>query len=360
MIEERVWMQMAMKNGVANRAPVKQQIEQQRRDLIIRTYLNDVMAQSPAVSDSEAKVNYDAHIADYRVPATITLRHILLKKESDAKNVLRQAKMPKAKWDDLVKRWSADSLTRGNGGSLGTVTKEGQFASIGAQPALAEAAFALKVAEVGGPYKTDRGWHVVKVDALKEESTRSFDQVKQMISRQLSSQRSQDYYKTKLDDARSSLGVKPDSAAIKGFVSQKKLPREIFNEAQTITSPQARLDAYEGLLRDYPDSDVSPQAQFMIGFINSEELKNYDAAEKAFRDLLRRYPQAELAASAQWMIDHMRSEDAPSFINLDSDTLALDATDPAAGGAASSKSTSKSGGSKGPKPWRPKPATGNP
>ena len=75
----------------------------------------------------------------------------------------------------------------------------------------------------------------------------------------------------------------------------------------------------------------------MIGFINSEELKNYDDAEKAFRALLQRWPKAELAASAQWMIDHMRSEEAPAFINLDADSAAAGVQ----GGAKSPASAAK-------------------
>ena len=114
--------------------------------------------------------------------------------------------------------------------------------------------------------------------------------------------------------------IGPDSAAIKHFLSARKGARDLFNEAQAITAPEARVDAYRKLLAQYPDSEVAPQAQFMIGFIYSEELKKYDDAEKSFRELLRKYPKAELAASAQWMIDHMRSDEAPSFINLDPDS----------------------------------------
>jgi peptidyl-prolyl cis-trans isomerase C len=348
MIEEKVWMAMAVKNGVPAREQVRQQLEQQRRDVIIRTYLNEVMAANPAVSDSDAHLFYEANIADYRVPATVTLRHIQFKKESDAKRVLPSAKQANAKWDDLVKRWSTDSLTRASGGSLGTVTREGQFASIGPQPALAEEAMKLEAGQVAGPFKTDRGWHILKVESVKTESTRPFEQVKQVIERQLNSQRTQDYYKSQLEGARRSLGVKPDSAAIRGFVSQKKTAREQFNEAQALSSPQARIEAYAQLLRDYPISEVSPQAQFMIGFINSEELKDHDAAEKAFRELLQRWPKAELAASAQWMIEHMRSEEAPAFINLDSDSAvavpkAGNAARPVRGGASKSKGSAGKG-----------------
>jgi hypothetical protein len=188
------------------------------------------------------------------------------------------------------------------------------FNGIGSQPALAEAAFKLKEGEVGGPYKTDRGWHVIKVEGKKEESVRPFERVRQNIMRMISAQRSQDFYKDRLDDARKSLGVHADSTAIKGFVSQRKSARDLFNEAQVITAPEARITAYRALLEQYPESDVSPQAQFMIGFIYSEELKKYDEAEVAFRELLRRYPKAELGPSAEWMLAHMREDNAPPFI----------------------------------------------
>jgi peptidyl-prolyl cis-trans isomerase C len=318
MVEEKVWLSLAIKNGVADRAQVKQQLEQQRRDLLVRTYLNEVMAENPAPSDSEARLYYEAHLAEYKDPATITVRHIQVKSEAEAKRVLAFAKAKNAKWDDLVKRYSTDSLSRANGGLLGSVTRDGMFNSIGTQPALAEAAFALADGQVGGPYHTDKGWHVIKVEGKKDESVRPFERVRQNIMRMMSAQRSQDYYKERLEEARKSLGVRADSGAIKGFVSQKKSARDLFNEAQAITAPEARIAAYRSLLEEYPNSDVSPQAQFMIGFIYSEELKKYDEAEVAFRELLRRYPKAELAPSAEWMLAHMREENAPPFIQDDS------------------------------------------
>ena len=313
MVEERVWLMVAQQNGVGDRDKVKQQLEQQRRDLLIRTWLNEVMAANPAPTDSEAHAFYDAHLADYRTPASVTLRHIQLKTELEARRVLKLAQAPGQDWGKLVQKYTTDSLTRASGGSLGTVTRDGLFSAIGRQPALAETAFALGAGKVAGPFKTDRGWHVIKVDDVKPEGARPFESVRPMIMRQLGSQRGQDFYRQRLEEARRKLGVTPDSAAIKGFVSQKRDAREMFKAAQDIGPPVDRLAAYRALLEEYPDSDVSPQAQFMVGFIYSEELKNYVEAEKAFREVLARYPKSELAQSAQWMVDHMRSEEAPPF-----------------------------------------------
>lgn len=323
LVEERVWLLGARKKGVDRRPELRRQIEQTERDLLIRTYVNELMAASPAPSDSEAQAYYDTHLTDYRTPATVAMSHLLVKSESEARRMKKWAQ-GREDWKKLVSRYSADSVTRANGGSLGTVTREGNFAALGPQPALAESAFALGTiagpGAIGGPYRTSRGWHIVKVEAVKPEALRPFDQVKALIVRQLGQSRSQDHYRAKLAAEKAALGVAVDSTALRDFLSQRKTAQEMFREGQEAGTPTARIAAYRALLQDHPDSDVSPQAQFMIGFIYSEELKNYDEAEKAFHELLRRYPASELAESARWMIAHMRTEDAPAMMNVETDS----------------------------------------
>lgn len=325
LIEERVWLLAARKHGVGARPEVRRQIAQAERDLLIRTYVNELMAANPVPSDSEAHAYYDAHPADYKVAATVTLSHIMLKNDRDARRLLQWAKGGQD-WKKLATRYSVDSLSKGNGGNLGTVTRDGSFAGIGPQPALVESAMALGTlagsGAIGGPYRTDRGWHVIKVESLKPESTRPFEQVRGAILRQIGQPRSQEYYRRRLAEEKALLGFTQDSMAVRDFVSQKKTAQEMFREGQEAGAPTARIAAYRRLLQDYPDSDVSPQAQFMIGFIFSEELKNYEEAEKAFREVASRYPKSELVESARWMIDHMRSEDAPNFPNLGADSSA--------------------------------------
>src|SRR5262245_6318176 len=327
LIEEKVWLMSSTKAGVDKRPEVVRQIEQQRRDLLIRTYINEVMAGSVPPSDSEARAYYDEHQAEFRTPASVTISHIQSKPESEAKKVKQWTK--NQDWKKLAAKYSADTLTRNQGGLLGPVTREGIFGQLGRQPALAESAFALGEGKIGGPYKTDRGWHVIRVESLTPEGVRPFDQVRGGIIRQQSSKRSQDYYATKYAEAKAALGVRADSVAIEKFVATKKSARDLFNEAQSAGAAKDRLEAYGKVVEQYPNSDVSPQAQFMIGFIQSEELRDYDAAERSFQTLLKRYPKSELAASAKWMIDHMRTETAPGFMNLEGDsTQARSATSP--------------------------------
>lgn len=317
MIEEKVWIKDAEANGVTKRPDLLLQIEAQKRDLLIRTWVNEVMAKNPAPSDSEATVYYQSHQDEWKTPANVTLRHIQSKTEADAKKVLALAKAKGADWDKLAKSYSADTLTRNTGGSLGTATREGGFAGIGSQPALAESAMALGAGKIGGPYKTDQGWHIIKVENYRAESVRDFDQVRSFIVRQLQQERTQRYYQDQLTRIRGTFKVSPDSAAVNKWMSAKKSAREMFQEAQNVPGATERLAMYRQIVDEYPQDEVTPQALFMVGFIQSEEIKDYDAAERVFRELLQKYPNSELASSAQWMVEHMRTDEVPDFLHGD-------------------------------------------
>jgi peptidyl-prolyl cis-trans isomerase C len=343
MIEEKVWLDVAMKNGVAERPKVRQQLEQQRNDLLIRTWISEQMATNPAPSDSEARQYYDEHQSDYKTPATVTLRGIQFASEPEARRVLPFARDPKKDFGDLAKKYSADTLTKKNGGQLGTITHDGVFPTLGTQKTLADSCFTLAEGQVGGPWKSDKGWHIVRVDQKHEESSRPFDQVKPLILRQLGARRTQDYYRELLDKARRDIGVHADSTAIKNYVSQQRSARELFQDAQAATEPHERIAAYQRVVDQWPNSEVAAQSQFMIGFISSEELKDYEAAERAMRAVVKNYPKSDLVSSAQWMIDHMRTDDVPEFITHEADTAGAAPADAAHSRPATAPKTSKTG-----------------
>ncbi len=333
LVEERVWMRDAEANGITKRPDLLRQLEAQKRDLLIRTRVNEVMAKNAPPSDSEAMVYYQGHQDEWKTPANVTLRHIQTRTEAAGKRVLALARAKGADWDKLAKLHSVDTLTRANGGNLGTATREGGLASLGAQPALTESAMALGSGKIGGPWKTTHGWHVIKVDNVRAESVREFDQVRSFIVRQLGQERTQRYYQDQLTRIKSQFKVRPDSAAIGKWLSARKSAREMFQEAQAAGDAPTRIAAYRKVVDEYPDADVTPQALFMTGFIHSEELKDHDAAERIFRELLQRYPRSELASSAQWMVEHMRTDEVPDFLKADSISS-----------AARKKSTAKDGG----------------
>ena len=87
----------------------------------------------------------------------------------------------------------------------------------------------------------------------------------------------------------------------------------MFRDAGEVPSVDDRLNAYREVVTSYPESEYAPQALFMVGFVESEEKKDYDQAEVAFKELLEKYPKSELVSSAQWMLENMRSDKTPEF-----------------------------------------------
>jgi len=75
--------------------------------------------------------------------------------------------------------------------------------------------------------------------------------------------------------------------------------------AQNQGNEQEAIQRYQKLIQTYPESPHAYKAQFMIGFIYSEELHDYAKAKEAYQRVIDQYPGCELEDDAQWMIANM-------------------------------------------------------
>jgi len=313
-VEERVWALAATKAGVPARPEVARQLEQQANTLIIRSYLGEVMQGAPAPNDSAVKAFYEAHKTEpgFSTPEARRVRHIQLASEAEAKVVLARLRKG-ADFASLAKTLSKDGATKAAGGELGRVERMGGVGSLGRQPAIADSAFAVAKGDFAGPIKTSLGWHVIQVEDTIPPQPVAIDEARPRILSMLSRDSQEKYYKDQLQKAKVDAGLRWNQAVVDSFLHGKKSAAELFRDAQDATTADDRITGYEHVVSEYPASEQAPQAQFMIGFVYSEEKKDYDKAEAAFRRLLKEYPKSELAHSAQWMLDNMRTDALPNF-----------------------------------------------
>jgi peptidyl-prolyl cis-trans isomerase C len=313
LIEERIWLETALAHDVDERPEVKSQLENYRRDLLIRTYLGEAMAKAPAPADSAVEAYYAAHPQEFMAEEQVQVRHIQVKDEKAAKQVAKELAKPGRDFAALAAKHSQDAVTKDRGGDLGSVTRGGMFGSLGRHPALAESAFAAPVGAVRGPIATGLGLHFIEVTARTPAAPRPLDSVRASISQRLAQEGNQAFYQQSLEQAKASLKVTTDQAAIDSLLHARKSAVEMFREAGEQPGPDDRIRAYRRVVELYPDNEYAPQALFMVGFVESEEKKDYDRAEAAFKELVAKYPSSELAASAQWMLENMRSDKTPEF-----------------------------------------------
>ncbi len=193
-INREVFMQEAQKAGLDGSDEYKSQMEQARQVVLIRALFADFQKKNP-VTDADIKAEYDKFAAanggkEYRA------RHILVEKEADATKLIADLKKG-AKFEDLAKKNSKDPGSGANGGDLdwaapGSYVKE-----------FSEAMVALgkgKVTEK--PVKSQFGFHIIRVDDVRETALPPMDQVKPQISQQLQQQKLQAFQKGLRDKAK--------------------------------------------------------------------------------------------------------------------------------------------------------------
>jgi peptidyl-prolyl cis-trans isomerase D len=126
------------------------------------------------VSDDEVRAYYDTHKKQFDRPGTAKVSIIIIPRTVTATDsaavraralALRARILGGEKFEDVARAESADSVSAANGGSLGKGTK-GRFVA-----PFEAAAAALKTGEISQPVLTQFGYHLIKVDARKGDTT---------------------------------------------------------------------------------------------------------------------------------------------------------------------------------------------
>lgn len=159
--------------------------EQIKTELIGQKIQEKITKDAGKVTDAEVQKYYDKNKAQYTQPEMRDLRIILTKTKADADKA-KKALDGGAKFADVVKQYSIDTITKKDGGKLANVAKGQQ------EKALGDASFAAKKGEIVGPIKTETGYYVVQVDKITASKLVPFKDVKEQIKQQLTQTKPQE------------------------------------------------------------------------------------------------------------------------------------------------------------------------
>ncbi len=180
-IAREIFMQEADKRGLASTDDYRAQMELARQSILIRELFNDFQKKNP-VTDAEMKAEYDKFVAanggkEYKA------RHILVEKEEQAKAIIASLKKG-GKFEDIAKKQSKDPGSGANGGDLDWAGANSYV------PEFSQAMVKLaKGQTTEAPVKTQFGWHVIRVDDVRETKLPSFEQVKPQMQQQMQQER---------------------------------------------------------------------------------------------------------------------------------------------------------------------------
>jgi peptidyl-prolyl cis-trans isomerase SurA len=160
-----------------------------RRQLLRYRVLNIAVGSRVNISDDEVRAYYDRHMKDGS-NVQVRASHVFVaipdgadaataaEKQAQAQKILERAQAGED-FAKLARETSDDAATRNDGGDLGYFGKDML------PKAIEELVFAMKVGEVRGPIRVDRGFHVIKLVDRKLKDPKPFDEVKDDIRMQL-------------------------------------------------------------------------------------------------------------------------------------------------------------------------------
>jgi peptidyl-prolyl cis-trans isomerase C len=193
-INREVFMQEAQKRGVDGSDEFKTQMELARQAIMIRALFADYQKKNP-VTDEEIKAEYDKFAAanggkEYRA------RHILVEKEDVAKKLIADIKKG-GKFEDIAKKNSKDPGSGANGGDLDWANASSYVAEF------SEAMTKLEKGKMTDtPVKSQFGYHIIRLDDVRQAQLPPMEQVKPQIAQQLGQQKLTAFQKEMRDKAK--------------------------------------------------------------------------------------------------------------------------------------------------------------
>jgi len=176
----------AKKKGLDKDPDVKAQMDLTAQTALVRAYVADWMKSNP-IPDATLRKEYEAikgQIGDkeYKV------RHILVEKEDEAKEIIA-ALQKGEKFEKLAER-SKDPGSKANGGDLDWNAPANFVKPFSdAMVKLEKGKFTAQ------PVQTQFGWHVIRLDDIRDAKVPSFDEVKPQLAQRMQSQVLDAYFK---------------------------------------------------------------------------------------------------------------------------------------------------------------------
>jgi peptidyl-prolyl cis-trans isomerase C len=182
MIRRNLILQQDSVKALRSEEDIRKKVAQYEDELVIVRFLESQVGVHVNVTDEEIQRYYDENRHNFSAPPKVEARHILMRTQQEAEQVLAKLKAG-ADFSQLAKEYSIDIPMALEGGSMGTIEQGKSL------PALEKELFTLKKGEVSGIVATQYGYHILTVDKIIPTQFKSLDEVKDSIKKTLLQQK---------------------------------------------------------------------------------------------------------------------------------------------------------------------------
>ncbi len=182
MINRMVAVQAAEKAGLDKQAGVKQELELARQGILVRALMADYLKKNP-ITDAKIQAEYDTIKKAQAGAQEYKVRHILVKDQKTAEDLIAAIKSKKTTFEAAAKKDSIDPGSGQNGGDLGWAPSSNYV------PEFARAVESMKKGELSAaPVQSQFGWHIIQVEDSRPIQFPALEEVKPQIEEMLRQQ----------------------------------------------------------------------------------------------------------------------------------------------------------------------------
>ena len=183
LVNREILMQEALRRGLPNRPDIKAQISVAQQTVVLRALIEDFVKNNTP-TDADVTARYNALIKDAG-GKEYHLHHILVDNEQQARDLIAKIKAG-ASFEDLAKQFSKDPGSGKNGGDLDWSDPKAYV------PEFADAATHLQKGQMTDtPVHTQFGWHIIRVDDVRNIAPPPLEQVRPQIVQQIQQEKLQ-------------------------------------------------------------------------------------------------------------------------------------------------------------------------
>ena len=198
LVTRELILQEANNRGLSQSDAVKEQIEQSRMGILVAAVFQDYV-EKEGIAEADLKAAYETVKSQY-TGKEYHVEPILVEKEADAKAITAQLKAG-ANFEELAKAKSKDPGSAPTGGDLGWVSEKSLV------PEFSKAMVQLKKGQITDkPVKTQFGWHIIKMDDVRDVKAPPMEEVKDQLKQMIASD--QNWQKAKFTEMMQKLRAK--------------------------------------------------------------------------------------------------------------------------------------------------------
>lgn len=188
LVTRKLLLREAKKEKIESDKDFQEKLDEIKDQLLMESLLKKKLSMDGKMTDEDLKKYYEAHKEEFKKDGEISTRHILVKTQDEAKQIMAQIQKGED-FAELARKYSIDPNAKASGGEIGFHPK-GTLV-----PEYEAAAFKLKkVGQISPITKTQFGYHIIKLEGMKPPTYVPFEEVKDFIKQKIGQEKQKELF----------------------------------------------------------------------------------------------------------------------------------------------------------------------